>query len=62
MSAIYQKLYAYLVGQVDDVLQTIAKDLTEQNCGWKEMNDIGSRLKGALLEAEEMYLDSEETE
>lgn len=52
----YQKLYAFLVGEVDDVLQRIADDLIQQNCTWQEMNEIGNRLKGALLEAEERVL------
>ena len=60
MAVDYQKLYAFLVGEVDDVLQRIADDLISQNCNWHEMNEIGVLLKNALLEAEERYL-SEET-
>ena len=53
-------MYAYLAGQVDDVLQQIAKDLTGQVCGWKELNAVGETLKNALLTTEEMYLTEEE--
>ena len=60
MAADYQRLYAFLVGEVDDVLKTIADDLIHQKCTWQEMNDIGIRLKNALLEAEERYLSEEE--
>ena len=60
MAVDYQKLYAFLVGRVDDVLQEIADDLVRQKCGWNEMNEIGNKLKDALLTAEEMYLESEE--
>lgn len=61
MSSLYQKMYAYLAGQVDDVLQQIAKDLTGQNCGWNELNAVGGTLKNALLTTEEMYLAEEES-
>ena len=60
MNLNYQKLSAYLVGQIDDVLQQIATNLTAQTCGWIEMNAVGETLKNALLTAEEMYLDGEE--
>ena len=56
MDVNYQKLYTFLVGEVDDVLQRIADDLISQKCDWHEMNEIGNRLKNALLEAEERYL------
>ena len=59
MAVDYQKLYAFLVGEVDSVLQQIADDLMQQTCGWHEMNEIGNRLKHALLEAEERYLSEE---
>lgn len=57
MDAVYQKLYVYLVGEIDDVLQTIAENLVDGNTGWHELNTIGERLKNALLTAEECYLD-----
>lgn len=55
----YQKLYAYLVGQVDEVLQQIAEDLMQQKADWHAMNEVGEKLKRALLTAEEMYLNEE---
>ena len=55
----YQKLYAYLVGQVDEVLQQIAEDLMQQKADWQAMNEVGEKLKKALLAAEEMYLNEE---
>lgn len=60
MAVNYQKLYAYLTGQIDETLQQIAGDLVGGNPGWKELNAVGEKLKSALLTAEEMYLDAEE--
>ena len=59
MAVDYQKLYAFLVGEVDDVLQRIADDLIQQNCSWHEVNELGNRLKAALLRAEKLYLGEE---
>ena len=59
----YQKLYAYLVGQIDDVLQLICYDLLKGQQGRQELNEVGEKLRNALYQAEEMYLaDSEEGE
>ena len=52
----YQKLYAYLVGQIDDTLQLICYDLLKGQYGWDELNAVGEKLRDALLAAEEMYL------
>ena len=56
----YQKLYAYLVGQIDDTLQMIAGDLVAGNPGRNELYAVGEKLKNALLTAEDMYLDETE--
>lgn len=60
MKSIYQKLYTYLVGQIDDTLQMIAEDLVNGKSGWDELNAVGNKLKDALLTAEEQYLDETE--
>ena len=52
----YQKLYSYLVGQIDDTLQLICYDLLKGQHGRDELNAIGTKLRDALLVAEEMYL------
>ena len=62
MSANYKKLYSYLVGQVDDVLQLICYDLLKGQHGREELDEIGEKLRAALLTAEEMYLDDTEGE
>ena len=62
MSNLYQKLYSYLAGQIDDTLQMIAGDLVGGTVGWHELNAVGEKLKNALLTAEEMYLDETEDE
>ena len=56
----YQKLYSYLVGQIDDVLQLICYDLLKGQHGRAELNEVGEKLKAALYTAEEMYLDATE--
>ena len=60
LSDIYEKLYHYLAGQIDETLQIIARDLVCGNSGWKELNAVGEKLKNALLSAEERYLDAED--
>ena len=56
----YQKLYAFLVGQIDDVLQLICYDMLKGQHGREELNEVGEKLKAALLTAEEMYLNETE--
>lgn len=60
MNSIYQKLYAYLAGQIDDTLQMVAQNLVNGNTGQNEMNAIGEKLKNALLTAEEQYMNEAE--
>lgn len=56
----YQKLYAYLVGQIDDTIQIICQNLLAGKHGFDELNAIGIKLHDALLATEEMYLNDEE--
>ena len=56
----YQKLYSYLVGQIDDTIQLICSDLMNRQHGFQELNAVGEKLRDALLTAEEMYLDDTE--
>ena len=60
MSVKYDKLYSYLVGQIDDVLQLICYDMLKGQHGREELNELGEKLKAALLTAEEMYLNETE--
>lgn len=54
MAVDYQKLYAYLVGQVDDVLHMMGEmDLMP-------LSPLRDKLRTALLTAERMYLDNTE--
>jgi len=62
MSVNYQKLYTYLVGQIDETLKQIAEELIYGHPGWTEMMEVGSKLKLALLAAEEMYLEEEKSD
>ena len=56
----YKKLYAYLVGQIDDTIQLICYDLVNGQHGFQEFNAVGEKLRDALLKAEEMYLEDSE--
>ena len=50
MWADYKKLYAYLVGQIDDTLHMMG------DLDMMPLAPIREKLKAALLAAEEMYL------
>ena len=56
---LYKKMYAKVVGEADDILQSLAEALTKGDCGRKELIEFGERLKQTLLDAEEMYLDAD---
>lgn len=60
MSELYKKMYASLVGDVDDTIQYIGNAILLGDCGKAEMTAVGNMLKEALLKAEDMYLDAEE--
>ena len=61
MSVDYRKLYAYLVGQVDDALQMIAYGYGREGYGKDQLViDVGCKLKDSLERAEEMYMEMEE--
>lgn len=62
MSVNYQKLYSYLVGQIDETLQQIAAYVMTTTNKSPELLEIGDKLKNALLLAEDMYLDDTEEE
>lgn len=59
---LYKRMYAGIVGTVDNVLQEIGGMLMENRCDREAVIKIGEKLKKALLEAEERYLDMEEEE
>ena len=59
---IYKKLYAYLVGEIDDTIQIICHNLLTGQLGREELIAIGEKLRDALLTAEERYLDATEDE
>lgn len=62
MAVDYQKMYAYLVGQVDDSLQMIADALIDEDPGRDELVAVGNKLKAALEEVEEEYILADEDE
>lgn len=61
MPELHQKLYAYLVGEVDGALQMIAKGYAEQADKERLLLTVGEKLKAALLAAEDMYIEQEES-
>lgn len=63
MTANYQKLYTYLVGQIDDALQFIAGELVSgSDRDNSALLTVGNQLKDALLTAEDMYIDDSDDE
>ena len=63
MTVNYEKLYVYLVGQVDDALQFIAGELVKSYChDQSTLLTVSNQLKNALLTAEDMYLDGADKE
>lgn len=56
----YQKLYAYLVGQIDNTIQKICEDLINGRHGWNELNAVGIQLREILYHTEDMYLEENE--
>ena len=57
----YQKLYAYMAGEVDEALEMIANGYVREGYGKDRLViAVGEKLKGALLKAEEMYVEAEE--
>lgn len=60
MPELHQKLYAYLVGEVDGALQMIAKGYAEQADKERLLLTVGEKLKAALLAAEDMYIEQED--
>ena len=52
----YQKLYATLLGRVDDALQYMVYDINDP----KRMMDTAQMLRSAIREAEEGYLSAAE--
>ena len=51
----YQKLYAYLVGQVDDVLTLIEAERGEPDANGLLLR-VAGKLQNALWEAEDRYV------
>lgn len=60
MSELYKKMYATVVGEVDDTLQIICAAITDQEYTLEKMSEIGEKLRNALLTVEDMYLDADE--
>lgn len=60
MADIHKKLYATLVGDVDDTISLIADLIFQEECGKIELQEVALHLKAALEKVEEMYIDSAE--
>ena len=56
---LYKRMFAKVVGEVDNVLQSLPKLLIEGDCGRDVVMELGEKLKQALLDAEEMYMDAD---
>ncbi len=56
----FQKMYAILVGRVDDTIEYLSGALARNQCDWTTIDKTIHTLKAALLEAEGIYLEWEE--
>lgn len=59
---LYKKMYATVVGQVDNTIQMIGDSVLGGNYGREKLIEVGEKLKKALQDAEEMYLYAGEEE
>ena len=60
MSDFYKKSYAYLVGQIDDVITYIEEQAKRETIRPMHILPAADMLKNALLTAEEKYIDGED--
>ena len=60
MLELHKKIYASIVGDVDNTIAYIAELLTHEACGKTELVEVGKKLKDALLKAENMYIEGGE--
>lgn len=60
MSSMYKKLYATLVGRVDNAITILERMAEQQTFDWFHVAKVTELLKNALLEAEEAYIEADE--
>ena len=60
MSTLDKKLYAHLAGQVDDALTELDSMIADGAFDWRHTVRVYEKLKSALLECEERYIDAED--
>lgn len=60
MSSMYKKLYATLVGRVDNAITILERMAEQQTFDWFHVAQVTELLKNALLEAEEAYIEADE--
>ena len=61
MSKVHKKMYTTLVSRVEDVLEEIEKKMwIPQSEDWMYTKEIHGKLKAALQECEDLYVDAEE--
>lgn len=59
MLELYKKMYATLVGRVDAIISDLADIAAGEVCDRQRVLWTAQALRQALLETEEMYLDTE---
>ena len=57
MSTLHEKLYAYLVGQVDEAITVLENIIAEQAFDVDHAVQVKRMLEKALLKAEDMYIE-----
>ena len=59
---LHKTLYATLVGRVDTSISELADIASQDPCDRQRVLAVAESLRQALLEAEDMYLDADESE
>lgn len=60
MLELYKKMYATLLGCVDGAVGELADIALLESCDRQRILAVAERLRQAMLDVEEMYLDAEE--
>ena len=62
MLQLYKKMYATLVGLVDEAITDLVNIALLENCDKDKVVKVAQNLQRALQDVEEMYLDAEDVE
>lgn len=60
MNNLHQKLYATFVGRIDEAITCLEDMIDQQTFDWVRTIQVKELLQAALLEAEELFVSTEE--